>query len=451
MNTIATVSNDFLNEEMDIEEEEEELLLLLLELQCQNALFVANFLQASFIEGTRLGSFTIPRQRKTVEEVCRGLGAEEFRKFYRMSYHSFLKLSTMLEDGIKTAMGCYGLPRTYINGCICHTVRLAIALGYFSGVRLQAMVQIYNVGLTDARYSLWAVVDAVNQHNGLKIEYPTDHRVQREIAKKFENYSRAGFKGCAGCIDGLLIWISKPSRAECEKTKVDSEKYFCARKGKFGMNLQAICDVRGRFLDMSITQGGASSDYLAFIRSPIHYQLENGLLAPELHLFGDNAYVNTQYMATPYTKTKSGPKDNYNWCHSNVRIKIECSFGMLVHRWACLRMAIPMNVSIRKTTNLVMCLGKLHNFCINERDEALDSATLALQNLSVSNAYELETLGNDLIPEQMLHAGEHFDDFCEIGVQADNRTARRDILPRERMLAQVENLQIQRPALPPRT
>ncbi|GFH55306.1 predicted protein [Chaetoceros tenuissimus] len=36
-------------------------------------------------------------------------------------------------------------------------------------------------------------------------------------------------------------------------------KWFCSRKNKYGLNLQAICDSRKRFLDLSILFGGSSS------------------------------------------------------------------------------------------------------------------------------------------------------------------------------------------------
>jgi hypothetical protein len=58
--------------------------------------------------------------------------------------------------------------------------------------------------------------------------------------------------------------------------------------------MQAICDAEGRFLDVSILFGGASSDLIAFEASEIIQKLKiAGFLAPGLHLLGDNAYVNT--------------------------------------------------------------------------------------------------------------------------------------------------------------
>ena len=51
---------------------------------------------------------------------------------------------------------------------------------------------------------------------------------------------------------------------------------------------------------MSITYGGSSSDCLAFEASDLYKRLANGLLTSGLVLFGDNAYLNSNFMAAPY-------------------------------------------------------------------------------------------------------------------------------------------------------
>ena len=62
-----------------------------------------------------------------------------------------------------------------------------------------------------------------------------------------------------------------------------------------------------------------------------------------------------------------GIKDSFNFYHSQLRINIECAFGILVHRWGCLRKPIPMNITIPRICALVKCLYILHNYCINKR------------------------------------------------------------------------------------
>jgi hypothetical protein len=95
---------------------------------------------------------------------------------------------------------------------------------------------------------------------------------------------------------------------------------MCGRKKEFGLNYQAVCNVRGRFLDISILYPGSTSDCLAFEGMSLFHQLEQGILAPELCLFGDNAYLNTVDMATPFAAVSCGSKDAYNFYHSQLII-----------------------------------------------------------------------------------------------------------------------------------
>lgn len=208
------------------------------------------------------------------------------------------------------------------NGKIASSVRLACAIRYFSGGPQGDILSTYKISQTEVMFSVWGIVEAVNQHRAFHTSYPEDHEKQRIIVCEFCAASGIGFKNCAGAIDGLLIWILKPSEKEARRADILRRKLFCARKGKFGLNMQAVSDKHGRILDMSIDYGGASSDCLAFEASDLYQHLENGLLANGLVLFGDNAYLNTQYMATPFPNVTSGSEDTYNFYHSQVRSTI---------------------------------------------------------------------------------------------------------------------------------
>ena len=175
--------------------------------------------------------------------------------------------------------------------------------------------------------------------------------------------------------------------------------------------MQATCDARGRFLDVEIAHPGATSDYLAFVTSELKSKVEKpGFLAKGLVLFGDNAYVSNDYMVTPSSNVSSGNKDDFNFYQSQLRIKIECAFGQLVHRWGMLRKPIPYGISVQKTTSLVYCLCKLHNYCIDEKDGAVAPAT-ATDTLEIAADGGVALVGQSQTPEQLLNGGNHFDDI----------------------------------------
>ena len=74
--------------------------------------------------------------------------------------------------------------------------------------------------------------------------------------------------------------------------------------------MKAICNHKRRFLAIDISYPAITLDYLAFGTSDIFDLLETpGFLAEGLTIYGDNAYVNTPYMISPYKVVSSGPKD----------------------------------------------------------------------------------------------------------------------------------------------
>jgi hypothetical protein len=93
---------------------------------------------------------------------------------------------------------------------------------------------------------------------------------------------------------------------------------------------------QGQNFGYIILNPGSTSDCLAFEGMSLLNQLERGILAPKLCLFGDNAYLNTPCMASQFSAVSGESKDAYNFYHLQLQICIEFSFGMLMHRWAIL-------------------------------------------------------------------------------------------------------------------
>ena len=127
--------------------------------------------------------------------------------------------------------------------------------------------------------------------------------------------------------------------------------------------MMGVCDSRRRFIWVEVNMPGAASDFYAFDESALKQKLEaEGFLRHGLCLFGDNAYINSWYICTPWRNVSSGPKDDF--FHSHFCINIECAFGILVHRWGILRKPMPVNLTIEKISSLVLALCKLHNFAL---------------------------------------------------------------------------------------
>ena len=405
--------------------------------------------------GNRQGCPTIPRTRKWIRQILRELGPGYFRRAFRMSYLTFRIFYHRIKADLRRVMKDTDR-KNCPNGRIPLTSRVGIAIRYFAGGCPYDISLVFGVSHSDVLKSVDFVIDAMNASPLFKIEFPSDHDKQREIAAGFKALSEAHFDCCVGDVDGILIWTHQPTEEDCEEIEVGASKCYCARKGKFGLNMQAICDHQYRFLDISILYGGSSSDVVAFEASSIRSILEQpGFLAEGLCLFGDNAYVNRPCMATPFPNVSgfTKQKDAYNFYHSQVRIRIECAFGILCQRFGFLRQKAPQHFSMKKIIATVSCLCKIHNFLIdmnpiNARDVPSSSEEDEF-NMAINGGVPIEQRegSNFRVPSQLMGAGEHFDDDPDRSVRR-RRVSRRyneGLLPRDNMLIHVNDLGLQRP------
>lgn len=340
--------------------------------------------------GNRLGVPTTKRTRKSYAELLEEIGPGKFRRMYRMHEQSFLDLFHLIEPYMKVAKtrSRGATP----NGGISNEQRLMMALRFFAGGDKYDIATVHSVHEHEVYRSVWRVVDAIHQCEALKIRFPQSHQDQAQVAAEFQRHSSADFANCVGCIDGMLVWTCKPSETT-EVMGVGSGKFFCGRKKKFGVQIQAVCDYKRRFLDVSCGHPGSASDFTMWLDCALREDLEReGFLAPGLVLFGDNAYVNTPNMVCPFKSVSAGPRDAFNFYHSQTRINIECAFGVLVHRWGCLRKPMPMNFQVKKINILFLALCMLHNFCINAHHNNEVTAT------SQEDAFNIAIQGGIQLP-----------------------------------------------------
>ncbi|EJK74099.1 hypothetical protein THAOC_04245 [Thalassiosira oceanica] len=155
------------------------------------------------------------------------------------------------------------------------------------------------------------------------------------------------------------------------RERTDMSKYLGglddrAFRRKYRMDKQSFFDlldiIKGKMpSDGTVRKRGATPN------GAITHSISGSSFATTYCLFGDNAYVQSPYMVVPWRKVGAGAKDAYNFYQSQLRINIECAFGMLVHRWGMLRKPVPNNITVLRTTRLVLALCKLHNYCITRR------------------------------------------------------------------------------------
>jgi hypothetical protein len=214
----------------------------------------------------------------------------------------------------------------------------------------------------------------------------------------------------------------------------------------------AVCDARRRFAYIAVKHPASASDYLAFATSSLYVDLiQNNPLPDGYCLYGDNAFINEQYMAVPFPNIGKGPKDDFNFFHSQVRINIECAFGILTNCWRILKSPLASTIPLNRVTALVSCLCRLHNYCINH-GESKPPSRYHHDQLTLMDFADVTEENGDTRPIGLLGGGEHFDDVeggrrgATVRAQRRQQRLNNDTpLPRTVMLEHVIKQDIHRP------
>ena len=120
---------------------------------------------------------------------------------------------------------------------------------------------------------------------------------------------------------------------------------------------------------------GATPDVLAHLAGPMHSAILSDKLGKKCQFAGDSAFPNDYEHPSfliPFARydlrdaETRQERDNYNFYLSQLRINIECCFGMLVNKFRVLTRPLE-TTSLRRAllTFRVCCI--LHNFVIDDR------------------------------------------------------------------------------------
>ena len=153
---------------------------------------------------------------------------------------------------------------------------------------------------------------------------------------------------------------------------------FCY-KMKFSLNVMAICDHKGSFIDVEIMWPGSVHDARVFANSPVKKGLADGSIAniykelvpgfspvPAL-LIGDPAYPLLTNCLNEFTSCADEKQLRFNTSLRKVRNLIEHAFGRLKARWRILNRSI--DVDLDTAINLMYSCFVLHNFCEMHKED----------------------------------------------------------------------------------
>jgi hypothetical protein len=283
-----------------------------------------------------------------------------FFRHLRMSIESFNKLLGFIRDDLvvneEMAMRRGGaiIPEL----CLYCTIRW-LAGGSYSDIFLFC-----GISKTSFYRVIWKTINSIclNSEAYLKISFPKTVQECLAAASGFESISANGcIKNCVAAVDGYLLSIDVPSKKEAKNVR----SFFSGHYQTHGVNIQAACDHHCRFTFIGVAGPGSMGDQEASRECGLYDLIEN--LSGTFTTIGDCAYEPTEHMAPIYggNEGRREENDTFNFFASQLRIRIEMTFGLMVKKWCILQH--PSHVPLKHIKYMMFAIAKLHNFCINER------------------------------------------------------------------------------------
>jgi len=144
------------------------------------------------------------------------------------------------------------------------------------------------------------------------------------------------------------------------------------------LNVQAIADANCRFLTFAVAGPGSMDDQTAFENTGAY----NAVVSLPLgcYILCDAAYIASDQLLTIFhgADRLNEDNDNFNYFASQLRIRIEMAFGLMVTRWRILRS--PMQMSLPHATDTLNAISCLHNYTIDEWPEIISNAPIIQLN-----------------------------------------------------------------------
>jgi hypothetical protein len=207
-------------------------------------------------------------------------------------------------------------------------------------------------------------INAICRCQELQLKMPMSLSDMHYATNSFKELSLDGqLNGCIGALDGWLCRIKVPSASYT----MNVASYFSGHYQSYGVNVQATCDAACRFTSISVLCPGGTGDSKAFAASFVQQYVS--LLPRGFYMAADNAYALSDTLLIPYCGVdKLDPsKDVFNFYLSQLCIRIEQAFGLLVSKWNIFKK--PLEVKLFCVGHIVQACAWLHNYCINNHDE----------------------------------------------------------------------------------
>lgn len=290
---------------------------------------------------------------------------EDFKRHFRLSRERFtFVLNVLITEGLVGAKSWSVEPKK----------TLEIAIWYLGNQdsmgEISEKFEVSTTTVFNCRNKVCSILARLSKRF---IQWPCTPEDIERTESEFKEL--AGFPGVVGAIDGSHVKIQAPSVHETE---------YINRKMFHSVNLQGICNARGKFTNVYIGSPGSMHDTQVLQNSQV-YQLAEELFPSNKHLLGDSSYLLKSWLLVPYRDhgNLSHMERRYNERLNETRVIIENTFDNLKNRFR--RLLIGIDANPKFVTDIIHACCVLHNICQDDED----------QDQSIIFEEKQETLGND--------------------------------------------------------
>lgn len=257
-------------------------------------------------------------------------------------------------------------------------LQLAAALRYFASSEFQldvgSLLHMSESVVSRAIHNVCVALDSVFNEF---VTWPTAQDCTRH---KTAFHRIAGFPNVVGAIDCTHIRILKP--------REDTVQYI-NRKSYPSLNIQAVCDMKGRFLNLEVNWPGSCHDAFILRQSEVWRHMEE---SPHHGLIlGDSAYPLRHWLITPILAPAAPSEIRFNNSHAKTRSVVERAFGVWKRRFHLLH-SENRHSRVEDVVLDIRACGVLHNIAVQRNQEDFDEPFPDEQPLPVP--YEGEESGH---------------------------------------------------------
>ena len=287
-------------------------------------------------------------------------------------------------DEILRRIGPYLEPTTNCNNSLTANQQLLIALQFYGSDGFYRLVALaHGVSTQTVCTVVHKVTHGINTHVLAEVvRWPEIEAERRDIANPFFRIS--GFPCVAGCVDGTLVPILRPSEFEAA--------YF-DRKGNHSLNAMIICGPEMQIYYINSNRPGSVHDARVFSTSALKTQFDAGWWPfPRAVILGDSAYPDRDYLLTPINGPNlTAQQENYNRRHKSTRRLVECAYGIMKESFTCLkslRMKTP-----QFAAEIIKAVACLHNLALTHQPGIVNLENL--DDMPDDQDHDQEARGND--------------------------------------------------------